>query len=143
MRVRRKVALMLAVFALCDFAAGRLATHLNPALTAARVAEIERGMRIPSPIYHHDLGVRVNATVYWPGRVPVFTNSLGFRDRSQREVPLKAPGRRVLFIGDSFTEGIGVAYEQSFVGRIEDELRPQGIDVLNAGCVSYLSLIHI
>lgn len=141
-RLGKKLLLMLLVFALLDFAAGRAVTHMVPPLTVARVAELEKGIRIRSPTYHHDLSPRVNGTVYWPKPVAMVTNSLGFRDRTQREVPLKAAGRRVLFIGDSFTEGLGVTYEQSFVGLIEDELAPKGIDVLNAGCMSYSPKIY-
>jgi hypothetical protein len=56
----------------------------------------------------------------------VFTDSLGFKDASRRAVPDR---RRILFIGDSFTEGVGLPYEQTFVGlfaraRCESRQRP-------------------
>ena len=51
-----------------------------------------------------------------------FTNSLGFRDASAREVPLKTDAKRILFIGDSITDGVGFPYEKTFVGLIGKEL---------------------
>jgi hypothetical protein len=54
--------------------------------------------------YHHDLAPN--------------TNSLGFKDGSTRIVPLVRDGRRVLLIGDSFTEGVGVPFDQTFAGLL-------------------------
>jgi hypothetical protein len=65
------------------------------------------------------------------------SNSLGFKDRSSREISLVSPNYRIVFIGDSFTEGIGYPYDLTFVGQIDKALADQGIEVLNAGAVSY------
>jgi lysophospholipase L1-like esterase len=65
------------------------------------------------------------------------TNSLGFKDRAPRDVPLQSAGRRLMFIGDSFTEGIGVPWEDTWVGIVAGRLAEQDIDVLNAGVTSY------
>src|SRR5579871_6639018 len=45
-----------------------------------------------------------------PIRYYFATDSLGFADRSRRVVPLQTSAYRVLFLGDSFTEGVGVVY---------------------------------
>jgi hypothetical protein len=42
-----------------------------------------------------------------------------------------------LFIGDSFTEGVGLSHEKTFVGLIEQALEASRFDVLNAGVSSY------
>ena len=68
------------------------------------------------------------------------TNSLGFKDSSMRQVPLKVDKKRILFIGDSFTEGVLVPYELTFIGQIAT-YRPD-IDILNAGVTSYSPLIY-
>src|SRR5581483_10233058 len=64
--------------------------------------------RVKSELYHH--GFRPNMSTdfeYWgPLASSYRTNSLGFRDERVREVPLKSDKHRILFIGDSFTEGI-------------------------------------
>src|SRR6185295_9766294 len=90
-----------------------------------------REFRISSPIYHHDLHSNIsNATQLWGSReTPVFVNSLGFRDRSARQVPLTSDHHRLLLMGDSFTEGISVDYEKSFAGLAEDALGKEGIEV--------------
>ena len=105
----------------------------------------ERLYRIRSISHDHDL--LPNASVEratWGGRFyPVRTNSLGFRDRTVREVPL-AKHPRLLLMGDSFTEGVGLRYEDTFAARLEDELaRGDGIDVLNAGVSSYCPSIYL
>jgi hypothetical protein len=101
-------------------------------------------LRTPSELYHHDLRPRasVEDEVWGPRRSPYRTNSLGFRDRAVREVPLRSDRPRLVFIGDSFTEGAGVRYEDSFVGRVDEALAPRGVEVLNAGVISYCPIIY-
>ena len=71
----------------------------------------------------------------WGGeRYPLMTNSLGFRDKEIRQIPLSDAKLRVLMLGDSFTEGM-VAWEDSFVGRIAANF-PQ-YDFLNGGVGGY------
>jgi hypothetical protein len=48
----------------------------------------------------------------------------------------------VLFLGDSFTEGIGVPYGETFVGRLDRELRGKGVRVLNGAVASYSPLLY-
>ena len=99
--------------------------------------------RIRNPVYDH--GFRPFASVdreYWGPWVASYRiNSLGFRDRVVREVPLESPRRRLLFIGDSFVEGMGFDYERSFVGQVDAALAP-GVEVLNAGVASYCPIIY-
>jgi hypothetical protein len=101
-------------------------------------------LRAPSDLYHHDLRPRasVEDEVWGPRRSPYRTNSLGFRDRAVRDVPLRSDRPRIVFIGDSFTEGAGVFYEDSFVGHVDAALAPRGVEVLNAGVISYCPIIY-
>ncbi len=81
-------------------------------------------IRTPSLVYHHDYLPQVSAEVIWGSeQYTITTNSLGFRDSVQRTVPLEAEKYRVLFIGDSFTDAVGVDYRDSFVGIIGAEIR--------------------
>ncbi len=90
------------------------------------------------PYFHHSLRKNVVATDHFNGKMyPIRTNSLGFKDASRREVPLQPEGARFVFLGDSFTEGIYLPYESTFVGMIANELKRDGIDVLNAGVATY------
>lgn len=94
------------------------------------------------PIYHHDLAPNAAApdSRWGTEKYSFFTNSLAFRDFEVREVPLQANRTRVLFIGDSFTEGLGVDYEDTFTGRISKNLNAE---VLNAGVSSYSPVIYL
>lgn len=70
------------------------------------------------------------------------TNSLGFRDRATRDVALTTNAYRIVFIGDSFTLGVGCDYEDTFVGRVDTALRERRVDVLNAGVDGYATWIY-
>ena len=48
-----------------------------------------------------------------------------------------------MLIGDSFTEGIGVRYEDTFAGLAAAALAPRGIEVLNAGVASFSPIIYL
>ncbi len=105
----------------------------------------QQSFRVASGLFHHGLAPNqsIDAVLWGPMQYRVRTNSLGFIDREVREVPLAAERRRILFIGDSFTEGVGIDYERTFVGLIEAGLAERGIDVLNAGVVSYSPSIYL
>jgi hypothetical protein len=62
---------------------------------------------------------------------------LGLRDEKIREVSMETDHPRILFIGDSFTEGGPIVWDKTFVGRVAEELKSQNIVVLNAGVASY------
>lgn len=62
------------------------------------------------------------------------TNSQGFRDR-ERKVDRTGPGPRILALGDSFTWGAGVTYDETFVTALERALQASSPDaeVINLG----------
>jgi hypothetical protein len=104
----------------------------------------EPRLRVRSEVFHHGFAPNVSVVAeHWgPRACPYRTNSLGFRDARVRDVPLVASQRRVLFMGDSFTEGVGVAWEQSFVGLTAAALVPRGVEVLNAAVSLYSPTIY-
>src|SRR5215471_9257725 len=90
-----------------------------------------------STYYHHGLKPFFSGMTNWgPLRIHMYTNSLGFKDKTTRTVPLKPDRRRIVFIGDSFTEGVGIPYEQTFVGRIAAAVNSDACEVLDAGVKS-------
>jgi len=94
--------------------------------------------RKPHPYFHHDFAPNRKSLSKWGDRtIPIFTNSLGFKDKAQRKVPLETEKHRIVFIGDSFTEGRGVTYEESFSGVVEQRLEGEDYEILNAGVSSY------
>jgi hypothetical protein len=115
-----------------DQLAGRF-TRVDPA----------SAFRRPHPWYHHDLRPSVRATTHWgPHRYEVATNSLAFRDGATREVAPAGERRRVLLMGDSVTEGLGVPFEETFAGLLSKALAP-GTEVLNAGVIGYSPKIYL
>ena len=98
--------------------------------------------REPSPYYHH--GLRPNAAVmdtFGDRQYPFFSNSLGMRDVSIREVSARKTRPRLLLIGDSFTEGVGLPWEKTFAGLLAAGLEKAGVEVLNSGVNSYCPIL--
>jgi hypothetical protein len=94
--------------------------------------------RCSSPYYHHDFLPNQNVETKWGDRkYRFFTNSLGFRDGMVRDVPLASKQKRIVLIGDSFIEGMGVPYESSVAGILGASLKSEATEVLNAAAVSY------
>ena len=82
--------------------------------------EKERSARVANPAYDHGFAPNFDGYDVWGEvRYRLVTNSLGFKDASTRNVPMKTSARRILLIGDSFAEGIGMAYEDSFAGLLD------------------------
>ena len=102
--------------------------------------------RVKSFFCHHGLEVNTHTKTFWGetdvDRYDIYTNSLGFIDESSRDISLKTDAKRLLFMGDSFTEGVGYPWPTTFVGKISKTLKKQGIEVLNAGVVSYSPKLH-
>ena len=109
---------------------------------------------VRNEIYHHDfikngmIEVKYNRDYVLSlgiSKAKLFTNSLGFKDKSSRTIPIlssKNFTKRIVFIGDSVTEGIFLEYEDTFVGIIDKELNKKSIQVLNAGVGSYSPIIY-
>jgi lysophospholipase L1-like esterase len=107
--------------------------------------EKSRASRVANPVYDHGLAANFDGYDVWGEvRYRLITDSLGFKDASPREVPLQSASRRILLIGDSFTEGIGMSFEESFAGRLAraGQERDDKIEFLNAGAVSYSPSIY-
>lgn len=100
-------------------------------------------VRVRDEVVHHALRPLSSAHERWgPWDAVYHVNSLGMRDRSARVVPLRPAGRRLVLIGDSFTEGIGVDYERTFAGLVGKALEPRGVEVLDAGTASYCPILY-
>ena len=101
-------------------------------------------LRVRSEIFHHSFAPKISVVAeHWGPRACAYrTNSLGFRDAVVRDVPLVGARRRMLFMGDSFTEGVGVPYERTFVGLTAAALAPRGVEVLNGAVSLYSPTIY-
>ena len=90
---------------------------------------------------HHSLVPSTRGLNKWGhAEIVYYTNSLGYRDASIREVEKETPAdRRILFLGDSFVEGVGVSWEDHFISGLEGLFEQAGdsVEILNAGVASY------
>jgi len=100
--------------------------------------------RVRNSIYHHGLTPYSSSKAVWgPIIYPFYTNSLSFRDLKVRDVPLKkSKNKRILILGDSHSEGVGVEYRYTFAGRLQELGEQFDVEILNASAVSYSPKIH-
>ncbi len=94
--------------------------------------------RIPDRPLHHALRPNVSAALsQWEtAPYPYGTNSLRLRDASARTVaPVTDQRARVLILGDSITKGMGLPWEETFVGLVAHEL--DDVEVLNGALTAY------
>jgi hypothetical protein len=110
-----------------------------------RGQEQARVARIYDPVYDHTLAPNFDGYDVWgEARYRLITDSLGFKDASTRDVPLEPGTRRILLIGDSFAEGIGLPYERTFAGLLNaaGQSRADKVEFLDAGVASYSPSIY-
>jgi hypothetical protein len=133
---------LLATTLLLDFA-GTGIYHLFKYGTLQKFAD-RRALGERSPLFHHTLKPMAEYRYQRWGdfRHSVFTNSLGFRDRAVVELPLTSDRYRVLFLGDSFTYGVGLPYEKTFACLVEQGLADKRVEILNGAVVSYSPAIY-
>ncbi len=100
--------------------------------------------RIANNNYHHSFKKNVETIDNWgPYKYKFVTNSLGFKDRTIRKIKkTNNDQERIIIIGDSFTEGIGFIYDETFVGLLDQELQNYDIEILNAGVASQSPIIY-
>jgi hypothetical protein len=123
------------IFVIVDFFAG------NVLLSMARKEGKKDTFRTSHPRYHHTLQPSYAGPAYWgPFSYKVCTNASGMKsdcgDTSSAEKHFD-----IAFIGDSFTEGVGVPYEDSFVGMVA-KAHPE-LKIANLGVVSYSPTIYL
>ena len=96
--------------------------------------------RIRNPIYHHDLAKNYKGTASWGNTLySICTDANGFKVACN-ESDTVSKSFDIAFIGDSFTEGIGLNYEDTFVGQISAQL--QNVKVANLGVATYSPSIY-
>jgi hypothetical protein len=122
----------LLLFFLVDFFAG------NKLMALVRPAE---PFRTWHPVYHHTLKPNYDGMGHWGDwAYRVCTNSEGFKVSCNKK-PLLTKSFDVAFMGDSFTEGLGLPYEQTFVGIVADQM--PDLKIANLGVVSYSPAIYL
>jgi hypothetical protein len=102
------------------------------------IPESFNAFRTKHGYYHHGMLPNQSTMAAWGALVyPLHTNSLGCIDSAVRRISPDCNDRRLLILGDSHSEGVGVPYLKTFAGRLAHSLRPFGIEVINGSAVSY------
>ena len=104
----------------------------------------EKWWRASSPIYHHKILPNIDNIEKWGGKLEkrLITNSIGFRDKEIRKIKkINFNKKRILLIGDSFIEGAGLNYKDTFAGLLNNHLGNK-FEVLNSGVGSYSPSIY-
>jgi hypothetical protein len=97
------------------------------------------------PSLEHTLASNFDGYDVWGTiRHQLFTNNLGLKDSAVRVVPAAPTSRRIVLVGDSFVQAMGMTFEQSFAGLLhaEGQRRSEKIEFLNAGVVSYSPILY-
>jgi hypothetical protein len=93
--------------------------------------------------WHHDLAPNVSSERAWGNIVyPFKTDRYGFRTGRCAPGEDEKSWPAIFVIGDSFTEGIGTSYENSFVGHMACHAGKHGRAVWNLGVTSFSPLIY-
>ncbi len=139
--IRYIIIFTLTLFLLIDIFAGRWL------LSIARNEQPKDDFRIAHGIFHHTLKPNYNGIGFWGpgnyrgyGTYHVCTNGSSFKDRCEN-VGVIEKSFDIGFIGDSFTEGVGMPFEKSFVGMVAKQY-PE-LKIANLGVVSYAPSIHL
>ena len=92
------------------------------------------------PNFHHTFLPNVNKILYFAGQEYTFcTDSHGFR-KSCNANKKKNKNFDIIFIGDSVTEGVGLDFEDTIVGLIENKFKNRKI--ANMAASSYSTMIY-
>lgn len=92
---------------------------------------------------HHDLAPNQNSERPWGNIVyPFRTDRYGFRTGRCAATDADKSKPAIFAVGNSFVEGLGVPYEQTFVGLMACDAERQGKAVWNLGVTSYAPIIY-
>jgi lysophospholipase L1-like esterase len=90
------------------------------------------------PFYNHGFDPDCRGIVtYGPLSPTYYINSLGLKDGHMRKVEAQSSKKRILFLGDSFIEGVGLSWDSTVCGLLEKKMDTSKTDILNGAVASY------
>jgi len=96
--------------------------------------------RVRNNIYHHSFLPSYNGIGNWGGeQYRVCTDPNGFKSSCENTLTSRT-SFDIAFIGDSYTEAIGVPYDDSFVGMFANTHK--NINIANLGVASYAPTVY-
>ncbi len=129
------------LFGLALFGAVGAAGELVLRWVAPQSDPVKLGVRLENSARQY--GLRPNVRSIQTG-VWVETNSLGFREK-EYSLERTAGVRRIAVLGDSYTQGVGVEFSETFSKRLEAELSRSGNahEVINFGVSGYNTVMEL
>lgn len=110
-------------------------------LQRIKVASRQDSFRIEHDFYHHTLASNFKGLGFWGNdSYPICTNPYGMKASCQ-DVKTEEKIFDIGFIGDSFTEGIGLPFEQTFVGMLSKSY--PNLKIANLAVASYSPSIYL
>ncbi|NDC77106.1 MAG: SGNH/GDSL hydrolase family protein [Chitinophagia bacterium] len=133
---KKTIAINLLVLLILDVVLGMVySASLKPDPKRAMIESTEKAFRTWDSAFHHGLRPNFDGRAYWDGFYRMTTDNLAFKNRPGKRTELTKHGPRTVWLGDSFTEGVGIEYDQTFVGLF-DKAYPER-EMVNLGVVSY------
>jgi hypothetical protein len=131
-----KIMINVFVYLMFDISLGTLYGKFREAEPkSSMVEESEKAFRRREIAFHHGLLPCFDGYTFWHQRYRISTDNLGFKSQPFRQTALSPSRVRTVFLGDSFTEGIGVEYHRTFVGLFDSAYPRQ--EIVNMGVASY------
>ena len=125
------------IFILFDFFAGN---YFYNKFVRDGFVDTDINFGIKDEVYDHKFKKSYRAIVGWgKNRFDFCTDANGFRSSCSKQFD-KTKTFDIAFIGDSFTEPVGISYEKSFVGIISSNL--SGKKIANLSAASYSPSIY-
>ena len=98
-------------------------------------------LRIPSDVFNHGFSPNHYGMQTWSNYLyEICTDENAFKISCKNRLVASGKKFDIAFIGDSFTEGIGMTYENTFVGMYADNHRD--LKIANLGVSSYSPIIY-
>lgn len=131
------------VLALDRFLGKYVVDIINKSNELSRIerSKMETKYRIGNQIFHHTLAANFYGQAFWPtGKYNLCTDENGFKFSCEAKNSSTGKEFDIAFIGDSFTEGIGLPYEKTFVGLYQNDYPEKR--VANLAVASYAPTIY-
>jgi lysophospholipase L1-like esterase len=127
------------LFLIIDFFFGRFLIKKYSSIIKENLF-YQKKYRVYDPIFHHSFAPSIGDTItQWGAKLRhnICTNEYGFISQCGAK---KEEFYDIIFIGDSFTEGVGYKYEDTFVGLIQNKLK---LPTANMAVKSYSTKIYL
>jgi lysophospholipase L1-like esterase len=127
------------LFLIIDFFFGRFLIKKYSSIIKENLF-YQKKYRVYDPIFHHSFAPSIGDTItQWGAKLShnICTNEYGFISQCGAK---KEEFYDIIFIGDSFTEGVGYKYEDTFVGLIQNKLK---LPTANMAVKSYSTKIYL